>query len=376
MEPPTSGTVETDPDEPGTARSDRRSRSVPPPQAPQLKAKMFIAPLLLLGGKKLGIDYEVPEVLSRVRFAFMLVMALSLSACALMYAIVNRKKKKLSENKVEVRTKDPMAGGKEKVELLTHFEHDVREIGKAFTNQLFGFGVVGAMHLYMKMNPPLLLQTVLMPLGFVEMPVVQVHLLGKDSSSSTRLKRPWFGSGEDLNTCIIKRVWFLRTTVGTQNVNKKLHKKREIDPSAFHLEPLRHGNRKSNPILSPILPKLSTDRRQPRTTQQRVTTRWLPRALPVQRKGRRRLLESSRAKWHRVSSRAPRIEKNSKSERLVTCLRRLVCVSWYLHHLLQNNSFTSLITLKLHPFPPLPTPRLLLRHMTAHFEEEEALFEP
>ena len=154
---------------------------------------MLVAPLLLLGGKKLGIDYEVPEVLLRVRFAFMLVMALSLSACALMYAIVNRKQKKLSENKVEVRTKDPMAGGKEKVEILTHFEHDVREVGKAFTNQLFGFGVVGAMHIYMKVNPPLLLQTVMMPMNLWEMPVFQVHFLGKDTNSSPKLKRPWFG---------------------------------------------------------------------------------------------------------------------------------------------------------------------------------------
>ena len=32
--------------------------------------------------------------------------------------------------------KDLVAAGKEKVEILTHFEHDVREIGKAFTNCL------------------------------------------------------------------------------------------------------------------------------------------------------------------------------------------------------------------------------------------------
>lgn len=197
MEPPPNGTVEADPsaeDEQGMTRSERRSRSVPtPPQPPQLKARMFVAPLLLFGGKKLGIDCELPEVLYRVRFAFMLVMAITLSACALMYAMVNRKKKKLSENKIEVRTKDPLAGGKEKVEILTHFEHDVREVGKAFTNQLFGFGVVGAMHIYLKVNPPLLLQTVMMPMNLWEMPVFQVHFLGKDPNSSLNLKRPWFG---------------------------------------------------------------------------------------------------------------------------------------------------------------------------------------
>ena len=197
MEDQTKGKAENDPsaeDEVGTNRAERKSRSAPaPPQPPQLKAKMLVAPLLLLGGKKLGIDYEVPEVLSRVRLAFMIVMALSLSACALMYGIVSRKQKKLSENKVEVRTNDPMAGGKEKVEILTHFEHDLREVGKAFTNQLFGFGVVGAMHIYMKVNPPLLLQTVMMPMNLWEMTVFQVHFLGKDTNSSPKFKRPWYG---------------------------------------------------------------------------------------------------------------------------------------------------------------------------------------
>ena len=80
---------------------------------------------------------------------------------------------------------------KEKVENLTYFEHDMREIGKAFTNQLVGFGVVGVMHLYMKVNPPLLLQTVMMPMNLWDMPVFQVHALGKDATKTPALKRPW-----------------------------------------------------------------------------------------------------------------------------------------------------------------------------------------
>ena len=94
---------------------------------------MFIAPLLLLGSKKLGIDYSDPATLTNVRMAFALAMALCVSSCALMYAIVNRKKKKLAEDKVEVTTKDPMDGGKEKTETLTHFEHDVREVRRSRT---------------------------------------------------------------------------------------------------------------------------------------------------------------------------------------------------------------------------------------------------
>jgi len=63
----------------------------PAPAGPQLKPKMLIAPLLMMGGKKLGIDYALPEILFRVRFAFVLTMTLCLAVCALMYAIVHRR---------------------------------------------------------------------------------------------------------------------------------------------------------------------------------------------------------------------------------------------------------------------------------------------
>ena len=87
------------------ADSEEKKKKIAPPaqpEAPKLKPKMFIAPLLLLGSKKLGIDYSDPATLTNVRTAFALAMVLCVSSCALMYAIVNRKKKKLTEDKVEV----------------------------------------------------------------------------------------------------------------------------------------------------------------------------------------------------------------------------------------------------------------------------------
>ncbi len=172
-----------------TENKEKKAAPAQAPEAPKLKPKMFIAPLLLLGSKKIGIDYTDASILNRVRTGFAIAMALCLSACALMYLIVQRKKKKLQENKVQVTSKDPMDGGKEKVETLTHFEHDVREVSKAFTNQLFGFGVVIAMHTYFKVNPPLLLQQIMLPMNLMEMPVVQVHLLGRKPEG--KLARPW-----------------------------------------------------------------------------------------------------------------------------------------------------------------------------------------
>jgi hypothetical protein len=171
------------------AKTKKTAAPASAPEAPKLKLKMFIAPLLLLGSKKMGIDYSDPAILFKVRAGFACAMALCISACALMYLLVHRRKKKLTEDKVQVTSKDPMDGGKEKIESLTLFEHDLREVQKAFTNQVFGFGIVVAMHVYMKVNPPLLLQTVMLPMNLFDMPVVQVHLLGKKPVG--KLARPW-----------------------------------------------------------------------------------------------------------------------------------------------------------------------------------------
>ena len=69
------------------------------PKAPQFKPKMFIAPVVLMGSKRLGIDFNDPETLKRIRFAF----AVSVTMCYLVifykYKQVKLKEKKLSEEK-------------------------------------------------------------------------------------------------------------------------------------------------------------------------------------------------------------------------------------------------------------------------------------
>jgi|TARA_B100001540_G_C15708718_1_gene597460 hypothetical protein len=59
----------------GEAQRERANR---PPFAPQLKPEMIVTSLLLLGGKKLGIDYDLPEVLafSSVAFAFSMIICM------------------------------------------------------------------------------------------------------------------------------------------------------------------------------------------------------------------------------------------------------------------------------------------------------------
>jgi hypothetical protein len=161
------------------------------PKAPQFKPKMFIAPVVLMGSKRLGIDFNDPETLKRIRFAF----AVSVTMCYLvifyMYKQVKLKEKKLSEEKCEVTVKDPYKNGEEKKETLTYFEHDLKEVKKAGTSQAFGFLMSCVLHFYFKLNPPIVLQSIMLPLNMFESPAFQVHVLGKSTKGNKKLERPW-----------------------------------------------------------------------------------------------------------------------------------------------------------------------------------------
>ena len=87
----------------------------------------MLAPLILMGGKKFGLDLTNPDQLAIVRVSFVAAVALSALACAFMYAAVHGKKKKLAEDRVWVTSKDPKTM-KEKKEHITLFEHDLREV--------------------------------------------------------------------------------------------------------------------------------------------------------------------------------------------------------------------------------------------------------
>ena len=131
-----------------------------------------------------------------------------------MSAVVRRKEKKLSEDTVEVVTKehqhqplnrrrsednnnknddekDNQKNEGEKRETITFYEHDLREVRKAGQSHAFGFLMTAVLHFYFKLNPPIVLQTIMLPLNMIETPCFRVHVLGRDSKSDERLKRPW-----------------------------------------------------------------------------------------------------------------------------------------------------------------------------------------
>ena len=161
------------------------------PKPPQLKPKMFIAPIVLMGSKRLGIDWNDEDTKMKIRMAFTISVTVCYLVIFYMYKQVKRKEKKLSEDTVEVTAKDPYNNGEEKKETLTYYEHDLREVKKAGTSQAFGFLMTSVLHFYFKLNPPIVLQTIMLPLNMMETPAFQVHVLEKDGSANKKLQRPW-----------------------------------------------------------------------------------------------------------------------------------------------------------------------------------------
>ena len=161
------------------------------PKPPQLKPKMFIAPIVLMGSKRLGIDWNDEDTKLKIRMAFTISVTVCYLVIFYMYKQVKRKEKKLSEDTVEVTAKDPYNNGEEKKETLTYYEHDLREVKKAGTSQAFGFLMTSVLHFYFKLNPPIVLQTIMLPLNMMETPAFQVHVLEKDGSENKKLQRPW-----------------------------------------------------------------------------------------------------------------------------------------------------------------------------------------
>ena len=161
------------------------------PKPPQLKPKMFIAPIVLMGSKRLGIDWNDEDTKLKIRMAFTISVTVCYLVIFYMYKQVKRKEKKLGEDTVEVTAKDPYNNGEEKKETLTYYEHDLREVKKAGTSQAFGFLMTSVLHFYFKLNPPIVLQTIMLPLNMMETPAFQVHVLEKDGSANKKLQRPW-----------------------------------------------------------------------------------------------------------------------------------------------------------------------------------------
>jgi len=160
------------------------------PAAPQLSPKMFISPVLLLRSKRLGIDYKNPEHVMNIRLIFLLSMTAVVLALAALWMSITRKKKKLEEDSVEVKVKNAQTG-EVKTEKVSLYEHDVREFRKVLTSFFTGCMMTSGIHAFFKVVPPLLLQSIMMPLNLWDGNLWQAHVLGRSETKYPALKRPW-----------------------------------------------------------------------------------------------------------------------------------------------------------------------------------------
>jgi len=160
------------------------------PTPPTISPKMFISPVLLMGGKRLGIDYKDPTHVMKIRMCFVVAMTALALAFAFLWVRIVGKKKKLEEDTCEVKVKDDKTG-ETKTEKISLYEHDVREFRKVLTSNIMGGIMVTVLHFTFKVVPPLLLQSIMMPLNLWDGNLVQVHVLGRGEKDDAKFKRPW-----------------------------------------------------------------------------------------------------------------------------------------------------------------------------------------
>ena len=173
-----------------TAKATVDGANGPKPTPPTLSPKMFISPVLLMGGKRLGIDYKDPAHVMKIRMCFVVAMTTLALAFAFLWVRLVGKKKKLEEDACEVKVKDAKTG-ESKTEKISLYEHDVREFRKVLTSNIMGGIMVTVLHFSFKVVPPLLLQSIMMPLNLWDGNLVQVHVLGRGEKDDAKFKRPW-----------------------------------------------------------------------------------------------------------------------------------------------------------------------------------------
>ena len=99
----------------------RDSTTAPKPTPPTISPKMFISPILLMGGKRMGIDYKDPAHVAKIRMCFVVAMTMLALCFAHLWVTMKKRKKKLEEDTCEVKVKD-VQSGETKTEKVTLYE--------------------------------------------------------------------------------------------------------------------------------------------------------------------------------------------------------------------------------------------------------------
>ncbi|KAH9807304.1 inorganic phosphate transporter Pho88 [Melampsora americana] len=137
------------------------------------------------------IPFDDPQVLLGMRMAYVTSQLLCMSA----YYYVTFKIKSKNDTAVlkYVEPKPPLTADPPKLVTTTNRAYDLEQASTGLRGVLMGVAMMIFLHLYMKYDAPLFLQS-LMPLKAVyESKVVQIHLLGRPATGD--LKRPFKAGG-------------------------------------------------------------------------------------------------------------------------------------------------------------------------------------
>lgn len=159
-----------------------------PAPKPSFNWKLLVAPVVLMGMNKVGLDYEKPAVAFSFRAAY---VASQILTAALVWHLY-REVKRRSDPQKPVKIKEASDDGTKPALYLTEREYDLSELQRHA--QHFGIGMITTLllHYYFNLWPALVLQIVMQPIQLYDFPLFQIYFLGKSPDDNpAKLVRPF-----------------------------------------------------------------------------------------------------------------------------------------------------------------------------------------
>lgn len=134
------------------------------------------------------LDLEDPDILLYVRIFYAACQIIAFALCMYVKYQINKKNDLTTIKYVE--PANPMGGQAEpKAVVTTVKEYDLKQIDGQIKSIFTSLAMMGVMHLYMKYNNPLVMQSISSVKSALETNIVKIHLWGQPASGE--LKRPF-----------------------------------------------------------------------------------------------------------------------------------------------------------------------------------------
>ncbi|KAH8827647.1 PHO88-related membrane protein [Flagelloscypha sp. PMI_526] len=148
--------------------------------------------VISLGAMQLArrIPFEDPQTLLLARGVYVGVQVFLLAAYYYITAVI-KQKNDLKKMKY-IQPPAALSGEEGKVVETTIRDYDLEEVGKQTKSIYTGVAMIAFLHLYFKINPPLVVQALTGLKSLYDSKLVLLHILGRPAEGD--LKRPWKGA--------------------------------------------------------------------------------------------------------------------------------------------------------------------------------------